>query len=289
VLGQPTATSAGIIDLGYALKANWVGFFLQPKIALRRKQVVGLEMFARARHPLHGILQAPALLAGADSESLKQLAAFGVRSAKQISRHLGKYGAKLPITLNVPASVLTARQVATTFASWNSENSAPLLILDVPEDEMLAEFARMPHIAAELAKAGIKLAIDNFGHSIFGVKRDMASTEFERELADLCGRLTKLKVLGLADVKLAKNLTEDCGSDPRRRDMCKTVIALIHHLEASAVAIGLSKHADAVALDELGCDVGQGNLFSEPLPLDAFVGLLQEKSRRQKDRQPAGA
>jgi EAL domain-containing protein (putative c-di-GMP-specific phosphodiesterase class I) len=288
VVGSGKSSTAGIIDLGYALRAGLVEFYLQPKISLRRKQVVGVEMFVRARHPLHGVLQAPALIAGADNESLGQLAAFGVRTAQQISRTLANSGARIPITINVPSSILVVRQISPIFGTWGSTQGTTL-ILDVPEEEMLSEFARIPHVAAELGRLGIKLAIDNFGRSLFGVKHDVSSENFDRGLSDLCGQVVKLKVLGLAELKLDRNFIEDCGSDPRRKAMCKTVIDLIHHLGASAVAIGLTKQSDAAALDEMGCDVGQGNLFSEPLPLNAFLGLLQEKSKRQKSgAAPAG-
>src|SRR5579872_2417958 len=68
-LGQPPAV-AGRIDLDEALRNGWIEFWYQPKIDLRKKQLVGAEAFARARHPQHGILMPGAFLPGADEASL---------------------------------------------------------------------------------------------------------------------------------------------------------------------------------------------------------------------------
>ncbi len=48
-LGHPPAV-AGRIDLDEALSNKWIEFWYQPKIDLRKKQLVGAEAFARARH-----------------------------------------------------------------------------------------------------------------------------------------------------------------------------------------------------------------------------------------------
>ncbi len=54
-LGHPPAV-AGRIDLDEALRNGWIEFWYQPKIDLRKKQLVGAEAFARARHPQYGVL-----------------------------------------------------------------------------------------------------------------------------------------------------------------------------------------------------------------------------------------
>ena len=53
-LGMPAATAR--IELEEALDNNWIEFWYQPKIDLRKKQLAGAEAYARARHPQHGIV-----------------------------------------------------------------------------------------------------------------------------------------------------------------------------------------------------------------------------------------
>ena len=50
-LGHGPAPSGVKIALAEALKNNWVEFWYQPKIDLRRKQLAGAEAFARVCHP----------------------------------------------------------------------------------------------------------------------------------------------------------------------------------------------------------------------------------------------
>ena len=45
------APIAARIGLDEALKNQWIEFWYQPKIDLRKKQLAGVEVFARARHP----------------------------------------------------------------------------------------------------------------------------------------------------------------------------------------------------------------------------------------------
>src|SRR3954452_21310406 len=63
-MGHGPAVAARI-DLKDALANNWIEFWYQPKIDLRRKQLAGAEAFARAKHPKHGYLQPSAFMPGA--------------------------------------------------------------------------------------------------------------------------------------------------------------------------------------------------------------------------------
>jgi len=65
-LGHGQAPSDIKVNLAEALAQNWVEFWYQPKIDLRRKQLVGAEAFARVCHPDHGVLSPGTFMPGAD-------------------------------------------------------------------------------------------------------------------------------------------------------------------------------------------------------------------------------
>jgi len=44
-----------------------------------------------------------------------------------------------------------------------------------------------------------------------------------------------------------------------------------------AVGIGLEKASDASALVSMGCDLGQGFLFGQPMPEVRFTALLKQR------------
>ena len=47
-----------------------------------------------------------------------------------------------------------------------------------------------------------------------------------------------------------------------------------------AVAVGVEKPADANALTQMGCDLGQGYLFAQPMAEDRFHTLLRQRAER---------
>ena len=80
--------------------------------------------------------------------------------------------------------------------------------------------------------------------------------------------------------------------------MCKTVIDLAHNFGSVAVAIGIEKATDALALVSMGCDYGQGFLLGQPMREERFVSLLRQRagsqaragtaaSRDEMEKQPA--
>ena len=68
-LGLPPAIAARL-DLLEALNNNWIEFWYQPKIDLRKRRLAGAEAFVRARHPQHGIVMPDTFLPGAADASL---------------------------------------------------------------------------------------------------------------------------------------------------------------------------------------------------------------------------
>ena len=55
------------------------------------------------------------------------------------------------------------------------------------------------------------------------------------------------------------------------------MIDLAHNFGRLAVAIGIEKAADAIALVSMGCDFGQGFLLGQPMPEERFIALLKQR------------
>src|SRR5207247_9006031 len=94
--------------------------------------------------------------------------------------------------------------------------------------------------------------------------------------------LARLKELPFAELKLDRTFVVDCGSDKVNAPLCKTVIDLAHNFGSAAVAIGIEKSSDALALTSMGCDIGQGFLLGEPMPEERFASLLRPRAAMQE-------
>jgi EAL domain-containing protein (putative c-di-GMP-specific phosphodiesterase class I) len=257
-LGHGPAPSGVKITLAEALKNNWVEFWYQPKIDLRRKQLAGAEAFARVCHPEHGILLPGSFMPGADDASVHTLAERALVSALKSGLNLSRFGVNLRIAINVPVKCLVTLPVDKIVREHRpSVDDWPGLMIDVSEDQIITELKLANDLSKKFAEHHVRLAIDDFG-------KGHAS-------------LTKLKELPFAEMKLDRSFVVGCGTDKIHAPICKTVIDLAHSFGALAVGIGLEKASDASALVSMGCDLGQGFLFGQPMPEERFTALLKQR------------
>jgi len=267
-LGLPPAIAARV-DLQEALTNNWIEFWYQPKIELRKKRLAGAEAFARARHPQHGIVLPEAFLPGAPDTSIGKLSELALVSALKAGANFSKLGVNLALSVNIPFAVLKALPVEDLVKAHRPQSDKwPGLMVDVAEDEMVPVLEEAADIAKRLEAVNLRLAVDGFG-------RGQAA-------------FAKLAEQPFAEFKLARAIIADCGTDKVNAPLCKTAIDFAHNAGKVAVAMGIEKAADAVALVSMGCDYGQGFLLGQPMPEERFISLLRQRTATQsKAPQPA--
>ena len=137
----------------------------------------------------------------------------------------------------------------------------PGLIIDVTEEQIVTDLALANEITKRLQHLNVQLAIDDFGRGY--------------------SSLARLKELPFAELKLDRAFVTDCGTDKVNAPLCKTVIDLAHNFGSIAVAIGIEKASDALALVSMGCDYGQGFLLGQPMPEERFISLLRQRAASQ--------
>ena len=271
-LGHGPAATGVKISLAEALKNDWVEFWYQPKIDMRRKQLAGAEAFARVCHPEHGVLLPGSFMPGADEASVATLAERALVSTLKSGLNLSRFGVNLRMAINVPVNCLVNLPVGRIVREHRPQvDDWPGLIIDVTEEQIVSEITLANDLNKKFAEHNVRLAIDDFG-------KGYAS-------------LMKLKELPFAEMKLDRSFVVGCGTDKLHAPICKTVIDLAHSFGALAVGIGLEKASDAMALVSMGCDIGQGFLFGQPMPEDRFIALLKQRVtvRAPKPAAPAVA
>jgi EAL domain-containing protein (putative c-di-GMP-specific phosphodiesterase class I) len=259
-LGQPT------VDLYRALQNGWVEFWYQPKIELRTRNIVGIEALARVRQPNRGVLSPGSFLTGANDKALVWLSEEALISGLETSEEITRMGAKLQLAVNVSAKALLSSQLIIR-EHQSKTGTWPSLLLDVAEDEVAANIPQAVDVMGSLAPYGIKLAIDDYRGEALSV--------------------AQLRKLGCAELKLSKRFVAGCDADKTKAALCEQMVHLAHSIGSTAVAIGIERGAEVQALRNVGCDVGQGFLFGQPMPPDRFLNLLGEKVLRNK--QPKAA
>jgi EAL domain-containing protein (putative c-di-GMP-specific phosphodiesterase class I) len=115
---------------------------------------------------------------------------------------------------------------------------AESILLDVSLDKLL--------MLSAIRDLGAGIALDEFGAGL--------------------ASLTMLKRLPLTAMKLDRSLVRDLPADRDDAAIVQAVIAAAHALGVSVVAEGIETEPQRAFLSGVGCDGGQGSLFSPPLP-----------------------
>ncbi len=253
-------TVAARIDLEDAINNNWLEFWYQPKIDLRRKQLAGAEAFARARHPEFGVLPPGAFMPGAGEPVVQKLSELVLARAIQTQSKFSELGVHLRIAVNIPAAALRKIRIDEIVRSQkgNSLDNWPGLLIDLPEEQAIGEIDLIRDLSATLSPLKVNFAIDNFGRGHSTLMRQVD--------------------IPFVEVKLDQSLVIDCSTDKAKAPTCKTVIDLAHNFRSTVVAVGLEKAADLVAMVSMGCDYGQGFLLGQPMPEERFLALLRQRA-----------
>ena len=200
-----------------------------------------------------------AFMPGATEASLLKLSELALSNALKASLNFAKLGVNLRMAVNIPVKPLVKLDVADIVQTYRPQfEKWPGLVIDVPEEQIVTDLALATDITKRLEHLNVRLAIDDFGRGY--------------------SSLVRLKNLPFAELKLDRAFVADCGTDKVNAPLCKTVIDLAHNFGSVAVAVGIEKASDALALVSMGCDYGQGFLLGQPMPEERFCSLLRQRA-----------
>jgi EAL domain-containing protein (putative c-di-GMP-specific phosphodiesterase class I) len=209
-------------------------------------------------------------LPGATDPELLRLSELALANVLKAGLRFSKLGINLRFAVNVPVSALVKMDTAEIVRAHRDQvEQWPGLIIDVTEEQIVTDLALANEMTKKLAPLNVRLAIDDFGRGY--------------------SSLARLKELPFVELKLDRTFVTDCGTDKVNAPLCKTVIDLAHNFGSAAVAIGIEKASDAMALTSMGCDIGQGFLLGQPMPEERFMSLLRQRAAGQGKPLPAAA
>jgi len=87
--------------------------------------------------------------------------------------------------------------------------------------------------------------------------------------------LAYLTQLPLAQLKIDQSFVRNIGVKPSDAIIVQTIIGMAKNLEMAVIAEGVETEEQRAFLEQHGCPLCQGYLFSKPVPLDEFESLLK--------------
>jgi diguanylate cyclase len=211
--------------------------------------VTCVEALVRWEHPKLGLLAPDRFLPLVEQTGLMRALTWHVlyHSLAQV-RTWRDLGWEFSVSVNVSASNLLDVELPRTVAALLSRHGVPAsaLKIEVTESTIMADPARAQQVVSLLDELGVEVAVDDYGtgHSSLAYLRDLA----------------------VGTLKLDQSFIQDIAADNRASAIVRSTTELAHSLGLRMVAEGVEDDAAAAMLAGFGCDVGQGYLYSRPLP-----------------------
>ena len=86
--------------------------------------------------------------------------------------------------------------------------------------------------------------------------------------------MSYLRRVPVNEVKIDRSFVQGMATDEGDRAIVRAIVDLAHQFGLVAVAEGVETELTVSLLETLGCDAGQGFLFSRPLPYERLEAWL---------------
>jgi diguanylate cyclase (GGDEF)-like protein len=238
-------------DLRRALDDGELEVYFQPKVTLRDRRLVGVECLARWEHPAHGTVAPDDFVAVAEhAGQLGRLTEFVLRESLRRSRDWQQGGQPLAVSVNLAARTLTDQHFPALVGELLDEYGVPAerLTLEITEAGVLDGTERPIPTLRRLRDLGARLSVDDFGTGN--------------------SSLAQLRRLPVHEVKVDSSFVQGMATDPGDLAIVNAVVTLSQQFGLTVVAEGVESELTLELLQDIGCEIGQGFLFSRPLPYE---------------------
>ena len=252
-------------DLRSAIERDELCMYYQPIIDLDSMKLSGFESLVRWNHPTRGLVPPSEFIPVSEETGLiipmtlwilrtscRQLVQWQLQNPENkdliVSVNLsGKHFAQKNLVEQI-AKIITETQV-------NPEN----LKLELTESAVMENAESVILMLEEIRKLGVHLSIDDFGTGY--------------------SSLSYLHRFPINTLKVDRSFVNQMEEGSENDEIVRTVISLARTLNLDVIAEGIETIHQLDQLRFLGCEYGQGYLFSRPVPVEEAEKIINDKSR----------
>jgi diguanylate cyclase (GGDEF)-like protein/PAS domain S-box-containing protein len=228
----------------------------QPLVELESGAVWGVEALLRWRAPGGGLISPGEFIPLAEEMGL--IEAIGEWVVEELARQESEWraqGLDLDISFNLSARQLRQRKLAERLLQpFEARGTDPhRIIVEITESAAMADPERTQWLLHEIRERGFRVAIDDFGTGY--------------------SSLSRLRHLPVDILKVDLSFIRDVPADRHASSMVAGIIGLAEGVGMIPLAEGVEREDQRAFLLDSGCSVGQGYLYSRPVPAEAIAGV----------------
>jgi diguanylate cyclase (GGDEF)-like protein len=240
-------------ELRQAVDRGELRLYLQPKLALDNRQVVGAEALVRWQHPQRGLVPPVQFIPFAEQTGFIRVLTMWV--FEEAARHwqtLNDEGLELLLSVNLSTRDLLDQDLPQKFDALLAKHRvlAKAFCLEITESAIMDDPQRALVTLDRLSAMGFKLSIDDFGTGY--------------------SSLAYLKRLPVDELKIDQSFVRNMQTDADDAMIVRSTIDLAHNLGIRVVAEGVENAQVWDMLRELNCDQAQGYHMGRPMPVTEF-------------------
>jgi diguanylate cyclase (GGDEF)-like protein/PAS domain S-box-containing protein len=236
--------------------------YLQPKIDMRNKKLVGVEALARWQHPERGLITPGDFLPHIEGTHLD--IPFGQWAIGQAMRTIGQLmelGLRVPLAVNIsPKHLQQPGFVAWMQALLAQHPHIPpiLLSLEITESAALYDIEHVAQVLRELRDLHLGISLDDFGTGY--------------------SSLAYLRKLPVDSLKVDRSFVQNMLTDAADYAIVHGIVSLAHSFGYHVIAEGVEDDAQCICLQHMGCHEVQGYYFARPMPAHQLPFWAQDFS-----------
>jgi diguanylate cyclase (GGDEF)-like protein/PAS domain S-box-containing protein len=248
-------------DLRHAVERSEFSVFYQPIVDLDNGLVREFEALIRWRHPLHGLISPDTFIQVAEETGM--IIPIGQwileMACRQTSEWQKTTSTRLSTSVNLSAKQLVHPHLSSQIKKVLDETGLDprQLKLEVTESTVMENSDRSLSVLSELADLGVSLSTDDFGTGY--------------------SSLSYLHRFPFTRLKIDRSFINKMDEDEKSAAIVKTILLLGENLGIEVVAEGIETECQLEILRSLGCRLGQGYIFSQPVDAETAAALLSER------------
>uniref|UniRef100_UPI002FE3AAED EAL domain-containing protein n=1 Tax=Sinorhizobium chiapasense TaxID=501572 RepID=UPI002FE3AAED len=182
------------------------------------------------------------------AESTGQIVEIGRLMLEAACRDARSFPRDMRVSVNTSVVQLMRDDVVSTVSGLLAATGLPphRLRLEVTESVVIADVERALTTLSRLKALGVSIALDDFGTGY--------------------SALAYLRSFAWDELKIDRSFVQGIADDPQSMAIVRAVVALAGELGVSVVAEGIETPLQHRLLWEAGCQIGQGYLYSKPVP-----------------------